>query len=94
MPVPTFKRLAVPGILAFGVLLRTIQYATQGSMWLDELAVAINVSERGFRQLLFHPLDLRQVAPPGFLLLEKLGTELLGAGEHLLTRWGFSGTVS
>ena len=80
-PVPTIQRLAVPGILAFGVLLRTIQYAAQGSMWLDELAIAINVSERGLRQLLFQPLDLRQVAPPGFLLLEKLGTELLGAGE-------------
>jgi len=80
-PFPTIQRLAVPGILAFGALLRTIQYAARGSMWLDELAIAINVSERGMWQLLFRPLELRQIAPPGFLFLEKLGTELLGAGE-------------
>ena len=80
-PIPTIQKLAVAGILAFGALLRTIQYGARGSMWVDELAVAINVSERGLGQLLFRPLDLRQVAPPGFLLLEKLGTELLGAGE-------------
>ena len=80
-PIPSANRLAIAGILAFGVALRTIQYAAQGSMWMDELAIAINVSERGPWELLFQPLDLRQVAPPGFLLLEKLGTELLGAGE-------------
>lgn len=80
-PIPTIPRLAVAGILAFGVALRTIQYAARGSLWVDELAVAINVSERGLWQLLFRPLELRQVAPPGFLLLEKLGTELLGVGE-------------
>ena len=80
-PNPTIQRVAVAGILAFGVALRTIQYAAQGSMWVDELAIAINVSERGLWALLLQPLDLRQVAPPGFMLLEKLGTELLGAGE-------------
>ena len=73
--------LAIPAILAFGMALRTIQYATRGSMWVDELAVAINVTERGLWHLLFRPLEFRQVAPPGFLLLEKLGVGLLGGGE-------------
>lgn len=68
-------------ILAFGVALRTIQYATQGSMWLDELAIAINVSERSLAELVLRPLDLNQVAPPGFLALEKLGGLLLGHDE-------------
>jgi hypothetical protein len=65
-------------ILVFGAVLRTIQYAAQGSMWLDELAVAINVTSRSFGQLVLQPLDLNQVAPPGFLALEKLGAVLLG----------------
>lgn len=80
-PIPTFQKIAVAGILAFGALLRTIQYASLGSMWMDELAVAINVTERGLRQLVFQQLEFRQVAPPGFLLLEKLGVALLGGGE-------------
>jgi len=50
-------------------------------MWLDELAIAINVSERNLAELLLRPLDLNQVAPPGFLALEKLGGLLLGHDE-------------
>ena len=69
-PSSSTRGLAVAAILAFGAALRTIQYSTRGSMWVDELAVAINVSDRGLGQLLLRPLDLLQVAPPGFLLLE------------------------
>ena len=69
----------VVAILAFGVALRTVQYAAQGSMWMDELAIAINVSEHSFAELVLRPLDLNQVAPPGFLALEKLGTLPLGS---------------
>ncbi|HYO47404.1 MAG TPA: hypothetical protein VEY33_12035, partial [Gemmatimonadota bacterium] len=77
---PSDRRLlaAIVAILAFGVALRTIQYASLGSMWLDELAIAINVSERSLAELVLRSLDLNQVAPPGFLALEKLGGLLLG----------------
>lgn len=50
-------------------------------MWLDELTIAINVSERSLAELVLRPLDLNQVAPPGFLALEKLGGLLLGHDE-------------
>ncbi|MGH7567303.1 MAG: hypothetical protein ACREK2_10780 [Gemmatimonadota bacterium] len=71
----------VVAVLAFGVALRTVQYAAQGSMWLDELAIAINVSEHTLGELVLRPLDLNQVAPPGFLAMEKLGALLLGSDE-------------
>jgi hypothetical protein len=78
---PRFEFAALAMILAFGAALRTVQYASLGSLWLDELAMAINVSQRNLAQLVLRPLDLLQVAPPGFLALEKLGALLLGHGE-------------
>lgn len=72
---------AIGAILAFGAALRVIQYAAQGSMWLDELAIAVNVAGRDFGSLVFQALDHNQVAPPGFLALEKLGGVLLGHRE-------------
>ena len=76
-----FGLAACLAIIAFGVGLRTIQYAARGSMWLDELAIAINIRDRSLAGLLLRPLDMDQVAPPGFLALEKLGAVLLGYGE-------------
>lgn len=73
--------VVIVAILAFGAALRTVQYAAQGSMWLDELAIAVNVAGRDLRILLFETLDHSQVAPPGFLVLEKLGGVLLGHRE-------------
>ena len=72
---------AIGAILAFGATLRVIQYAAQGSMWLDELSIAVNVAGRDLGSLVFEALDHRQVAPPGFLGLEKLGGLLLGHRE-------------
>ena len=88
MPTPNIssdrRRLeltAVLAILAFGAVLRTIQFGAMGSMWLDELAIALNVTERSMGELLLRSLDHVQVAPPGFLALEKAGVWLLGPGE-------------
>jgi hypothetical protein len=50
-------------------------------MWWDEIAIALNVTERGWGELLFTPLMHFQVAPLGFLFLEKLGVLLLGDTE-------------
>ena len=43
----------------------------------DEAFIALNIRGRSFVELLA-PLDLNQVAPLGFLLLEKLAVRLLG----------------
>lgn len=76
-----FGLAALLAIIAFGVVLRTIQYAACGSLWLDELALALNIRDRSLAGLVLRPLDMDQVAAPGFLALEKLGAVLLGYGE-------------
>ena len=71
------------GLILVGVALRLWQYATGASLWADEANLALNVLERPLGQLL-GPLDYRQVAPPGWLVLQKTVVNLLGEGEHAL----------
>ena len=49
--------------LAGGLLVRIAQYADHGSLWLDEIAVARNVTERAAFDLLTRPLYYQQAAP-------------------------------
>ncbi|HSF46389.1 MAG TPA: hypothetical protein VLA58_10280, partial [Chitinophagaceae bacterium] len=65
-----------------GVVLRCIHYFGRSSMWLDELASAFNISERSFYQLATESLDFNQVAPLGFLWLQKLATFIFGVNDH------------
>ncbi|HET6616310.1 MAG TPA: glycosyltransferase family 39 protein, partial [Gemmatimonadota bacterium] len=86
-PTPLqFKRrvAALSAIFAVAAGLRLLQYAASNSLWLDELYVALNVTRSGWADLLFEPLAYNQVAPLGFLALEKLATSLLGNGELVL----------
>jgi hypothetical protein len=86
---PTDVRARLPAWLvpvAFGVLgaaLRVWQYAAGASLWADEANLALNIVDRPLGRLL-GPLDYRQMAPPGWLLLEKVAVTLLGEGEHAL----------
>jgi hypothetical protein len=66
-----------------GAALRLWQYATGATLWADEANMALNVVGRSLGRLL-GPLDYRQMAPPGWLLLEKGTVTLLGEGEHAL----------
>ena len=50
-------------------------------MWFDDLAIARNVADRSLVELIFEPLDHRQVAPVGFLVAIKISTTLLGSSE-------------
>src|SRR5262245_33950997 len=75
---------AVVALLLLGALLRSVQYFARTSLSFDELAVALNVQRHPLGELMFRPLDFFQVAPPGFLALVKLSTELLGVNEEAL----------
>lgn len=70
-------------IILLGLSLRVAQYATDRSLWCDEALLALNVLHRSAGGL-FKPLDYHQGAPIGFLLLEKLATDLAGRGELVL----------
>ena len=80
---PSRRRAIALALGIAGALLRLWQYLGRGSLWIDEAAIARNVVARSRAQLL-QPLDYAQIAPKGFLLLEKLATDVFGAGEHAL----------
>lgn len=54
--------------LVVGVLLRLIHYGLGRMLWLDEAMLTVNLVSRSGADL-FAPLDFRQVAPPGWLIL-------------------------
>lgn len=70
-------------ITFLGVCLAFIQYFLNRSLWLDEASLAINFIERDF-SLLLAPLSINQVAPIGFLMIEKLLVTVLGNNEMAL----------
>lgn len=80
---PSRRRTIALTLGIAGALLRLWQYLGRGSFWLDEAAIARNVVARDPSGLL-RPLDFAQIAPKGFLLVEKLASSSLGTGDHAL----------
>jgi hypothetical protein len=70
-------------LVVLGVTLRVRQYLFDRSLWLDECLLALNIIRRSPSALL-QPLDSHQLAPVGFLLLERLSVSLFGSGERAL----------
>ena len=68
-------------LLLLGAAVRLWQYAAGASQWVDELALSRGFLELSWPALLSGPLPFAQVAPKGFALLEKAGTELWGASD-------------
>lgn len=75
---------ALPWVAAvLGAALRTRAYASNQSLWSDEVMIAVNVTRRGFRALL-RPLAYYQGAPVGWLWAERAAVQALGQGELAL----------
>jgi len=91
-PRLTLKRLLWL-ILAIGVLLRTVQYVLDMSLWIDEAFISLNIIERSWAELL-QPLSYRQGAPLGFLALEKLAVTMMGTSEWALRLFPFLAGVA
>ncbi|MFZ1306447.1 MAG: hypothetical protein WAR80_11445 [Ferruginibacter sp.] len=68
-------------IIIAGIALRSIHFFGRSSMWFDELTNALNVQSHSFYQLVTQSLDFNQVAPVGFLLLEKTATTIFGEND-------------
>src|SRR5690349_1669120 len=71
-------------LVVIGIALRLWQYLAGTSLWLDEVMLSRNIVELPFGALLTQPLALDQVAPRGFLLVEKLVVLAFGPGELAL----------
>ncbi len=74
--------------IAAGVVLACIQYFHNRSLWYDETTLALNILARSYSGL-FLPLDHLQVAPIGFLLVEKTATLIFGPDEMALRLFPF-----
>jgi uncharacterized membrane protein len=79
-------------VLIAGTLIRLRQYLTFRSYWLDESFLVINLRDKSFGQLL-GALDNNQVAPIGFLYIEKSMLELFGPLEWALRLFPFIAAV-
>lgn len=71
-------------LVLLGIALRVWAWAAGPSLWLDEMLLSRNILDFPLRDLLTRPLMLDQVAPRGFLLVEKLSVLLLGPSEYAL----------
>ncbi len=61
--------------LVLGIFLRTLGYVAGGSLELDELNLTRNLFSRSFADL-FKPLDYNQIAPVGWLFLQKAALDI------------------
>jgi hypothetical protein len=83
--------LALCGVL-LGVLVRTVQYLSNRSLWGDEVNLALNIIDRSYGEL-SQVLDNNQAAPLGFLWVEKLATQIWGNSEYALRLFPFLSSI-
>jgi hypothetical protein len=76
-------------LLVIGVVLRIWAYAANTSLSLDEILLSRNILALPLRDLVTQPLRLDQVAPRGFLLVEKVAVLALGERELALRLFPF-----
>ena len=76
-------------LLATGLVLRIVAYLSNTPLWLDEILLARNIIDLPLGALLTEPLGLDQVAPRGFLLMERLAVLALGPSELALRLFPF-----
>ncbi len=70
-------------VVGIGILIRLASWRFDRSFWLDEILLALNITNRSFAEL-WKPLDHDQGAPVGFLMLVKLTATMFGTSEMAL----------
>lgn len=80
------NRLVVAIALAalLGIGLRVAQYVADTSLWLDEIGLVRGILDADLVALLTQPLPFDQVAPKGFLLIQKLSVLAFGSSDYVL----------
>jgi len=77
-----FKFILI-SFISLGIITSFINFLNFRSLWLDEAMLALNIINKTSLNLL-KPLEMGQVAPIGFLLLQKLLCILLGNKDWVL----------
>src|SRR3989338_11217817 len=80
-------------IILIGIIFRFYRYLYNKALWLDEAMLSLNIVERSFLELL-KPLDYRQNAPIGFLMIEKFFVNIFGNNEYSLRLFPFTCGIS
>ncbi len=83
-PLRLSDRAVLPTIAGLGLALRLVAVLRQRPLWLDEAMLARPIVDRPLVALLTTPLPDGQVAPVGFLALERLAVTALGTSETAL----------
>ncbi|MDP9172499.1 MAG: glycosyltransferase family 39 protein [Planctomycetota bacterium] len=83
-PWPRWATLSASSIIFLAAILRIFRWVHWRALWLDEIYLAESISRRGLAALLFKPLEDWQLAPPGFLVAERLVASVFGTGERSL----------
>ncbi len=81
-------------LLALGAALRGWQFSAGASQWVDELALSRGILDLSWKALLTGPLPFAQVAPPGFVLLEKAAAATLGTSDYALRLAPFASSLA
>ena len=79
-----FLEAVLLGLVVIGVWLRLVQFFAHTSLWMDEITLSRNILDRSMWPLLSKPLDYFQVAPKGFLFVEKLASVWVGPRDYAL----------
>ena len=77
------------GLVLLGLALRLWEYLFNRSLYLDEILLTRSIVGMPLRALLTKPLLMDQVAPRGFLLVERLSVTILGPSELALRLFPF-----
>jgi hypothetical protein len=80
-------------IVLAGIVLRTVQYLADTSLWLDEIALVKGILEFNLTDLLTRSLPYDQVAPKGFLATQKAAVLAFGPTDDALRFVPFASSV-
>lgn len=75
-------------IIFSGAIIALANFINNKSLWLDEAMLALNIVSKSYMELL-EPLDMYQIAPIGFLYIEKTMINLLGNHDWVLRIFPF-----
>lgn len=76
-------RIISYSLIIIGIAIRLYHYFFNRSLWLDEAMLSNNIISKNWIELLY-PLDNRQIAPIGFIFVQKSMISLFGANELAL----------
>lgn len=73
--------IGIWGLVLLGVLFRFRAFLEGRSLWLDEAFLAVNIRDSGLAKLFSEDLAFGQSAPPGFLFVVWISSQVFGMSE-------------